>query len=210
MLNSFSENVFRTRVSIMFLSIVLAAVGFYLLQNTGRITGGNIALPKLIWLAYAILFWFCLPFLFLLDKRITHRWQIVYRIFLINMLVRAVVELFMMYVTHNWSPYYGIAHDVFSILLLVTLVMRYQSSLPRDLLYGYALVLLTMFVVEIGFVIYMVIEVQGNGAAVYFVPGDDRHTGILAITWLVVSMLTVYTVMFTRRWLRGEFIRANR
>ena len=67
-----------------------------------------------------------------------------------------------------------------------------------------------MFAAEIGFVFYMIENVIENNAIVYFVPEGDKHMNILAITWLVVLMLTAYIFVFTRRWLRGEFIRTSR
>ena len=66
-----------------------------------------------------------------------------------------------------------------------------------------------MFVIEIGFVFYMLANVVGDDAVVYFVPDAGKHTSILSITWLVVVMLTGYIFVFTRRWLRGEFIRTS-
>ena len=209
-MNSASENVMRTRLLMVFSLIGLMAVSFYLVQNNGLLSGGAIALPKIIWLAYAILCWFCLPLLFILDSRIDPVWKSVYRIFLINMLARAVVELFMMYVMNNWSPYYGIAHDIFSILLLAMLMIVYRHTLPRDIFFAYSLMLILMFLIEICFVIYMIVEVVGNDAIVYFVPGGDAHAGILNITWFVVALLTRYILMFTRRWGCGEFVRASR
>ncbi len=50
--------------------LVLAAFVFYDRQNSAGAIGGGIALPKLLWLASAILFWFVLPLLFLLDARV--------------------------------------------------------------------------------------------------------------------------------------------
>lgn len=208
-LTSSFENTLRSRFLIVFSTIGLTAIAFYFIQNTAQLTGGNIALPKLIWLAYAILFWFCLPFLFLTDKRLNSLWKTFFSIFLINMLLRAAIELFMMYITSNWSPYYGIAHDVFTIILLCTLLFMYRDKLQRNIYFEYTITILLMFVIEIGFVFYMLANVIGDGAVVYFVPDAEKHTGILSITWLVVTMLTAYIFVFTWRWLRGEFVRTS-
>lgn len=208
-LTSSFENTLRIRLLIVFSTIGLAAIVFYFIQNTAQLAGGSIALPKLIWLAYAILFWFCLPLLFITDKRLTSKWKIFFIIFLINMLLRAVIELLMMYITSNWSPYYGIGHDVFTIFLLSTLLFINRDKIQRDILFGYTITILLMFVIEIGFVFYMLANVVGDDAVVYFVPDAGKHTSILSITWLVVVMLTGYIFVFTRRWLRGEFIRTS-
>lgn len=115
------------RLSSVVIVTGMAALLFYVVQNRGWLEGGNIALPKLLWLAYAILFWFCLPALIVLDTRTPAVWRRIYAIFLVNMLLRAALELFMMYVTNSWSPYYGIGHDLFTILLLFTMAAMYRK-----------------------------------------------------------------------------------
>lgn len=185
----------------------MAAFVFYVLQNGGSLEGGNIALPKLLWLAYAILFWFFLPALIVLDVRTPPVWRRIYAIFLVNMLLRAVIELFMMYVTSSWNPYYGIGHDLFTILLLSIVVATNGTQLRSGLLLINVFAIVAMFAIEIGFVLYMLLEVSGSGEPVYFVPAEQRHAAVLQTTWLVNILLTVYLYAFSRRWTRGEFVR---
>jgi hypothetical protein len=182
----------------------LAALLFYVLQNSGRLEGGNIALPKLLWLAYAILFWFFLPALIVLDTRTAAVWRRIYAIFLVNMLLRGTIELYMMYVAGSWSPYYGIAHDLFTIVLLFSLVSVYQVRMYSDPLLTCLYVIMVMFATEIGFVFYMLSQVSDGEYMVYFVPGDQRHAAVLQITWLVNILLTVYLYKFSRRWVCEE------
>lgn len=184
----------------------LAALLFYLLQNSGRIQGGDIALPKLLWLAYAILFWFCLPLLIVLDQRTTIIWRRIYAIFLTNMLLRAVLELFMMYVTVSWSPYYGLGHDLFTVVLLLALVGACKKHLQKGLLLSNLYIIIAMFAIEIGFVLYMLLRVSDGEQAIYFVPGDPQHAAVLQVTWVVNLMLTGYLFVFSRRWTRGELV----
>lgn len=192
------------------LSVVLmtgmAALLFYVVQNSGRLEGGNIALSKLLWLAYAILFWFCLPTLIVLDTRTSAVWRRIYAIFLVNMLLRAAIELFMMYVTNSWSPYYGIGHDLFTILLLFTMAAAYRKQLQSGLFLNNLFTIVAMFAVEVGFVLYMLLKVSGGEHTVYFVPGDQQHAAVLQITWLVNILLTIYLYVFSRRWTRGELV----
>ena len=193
------------------LSIVIvmgmAALVFYVLQNSGQLRGGNIALAKLLWLAYAIFFWFCLPALIVVDARTPPVWRRIYTVFLVNMLLRAALELFMMYVANSWSPYYGIGHDLFTILLIYTVVAVYRKQIQKDLFLINLFVLIAMFAIEVGFVLYMLLKVSGGEQPVYFVPGDGQHAAVLQITWLVNILLTVYLVAFYRRWTRGELVR---
>ena len=195
-----------SRLLLVLSLMILAALVFYVLQNSGRIQGGGIALPKLLWLAYAILFWFCLPLLIVLDQRTTIVWRRIYAIFLINMLLRAVLELIMMYVTVNWSPYYGLGHDLFTIVLLFALVHFSRKHLLKGLLLSNLYIIIAMFAVEIGFVLYLLLRVSNGDQAIYFVPGDTRHAAILQLTWAIDLMLTAYLFVFSRRWTRGEFV----
>jgi hypothetical protein len=190
--------------------LIIAAVYFYWLQNSGQLEGGEIALPKLIWLVYAIVLWFLIPAYIVKDSQVLEPWSTIFRIFLINMLLRGVVELYLMYVTASWSPYYGIFHDVFSIVLLISLLLWFREDIQKDFYFGYAGVVLMTLIVEIGFVFYMIRNVSGNVDSVYFVPNDPSHSIILSITWVVVALVTIYLCDFSRRLLRGRVVGPGR
>lgn len=177
--------------------LALAGSVFYGRQNGAEAIGGGIALPKLLWLAAAILFWYVLPLLFLLDRRLraTHA---AYAIFVGNMLLRAGLELWMMYVTHNWHPYYGIGHDIFSLALCLWLAHRIHplARLQR----GFFLVAGAMFLVETFFAGYLLMHLYGTGP-VYFVADDAAHAPVLTLTWVAVCLLAVYLLALVRGWL---------
>ncbi len=180
--------------------LALAGLVFYDRQNGAGAIGGGIALPKVLWLASAILFWFVLPLLFLLDRRlrITHS---AYGMFLGNMLLRAGIELWMMYVTHNWHPYYGIGHDLFSLALCLWLARRIPHTAPLARLQrGFFLVAAAMFLVETFFAGYLLIHLYSTGP-VYFVADDAGHAPVLRLTWAAVFLLVVYLLGLVRGWL---------
>ena len=184
----------------LWLLLISVAVLFYWTQNSGQLDGGRIALPKLIWLLYAIILWFLIPGLIVKNTLIAPHWRTIFKIFLINMLLRGVIELYLMYVTLSWSPYYGIAHDVFSFALLASLLLFFRKVLHTDLYFGYAAVVMTTLVIEIGFVFYMIGNVSNKSSAlIYFVPDDATHSMVLSITWAVVVLLTIYFFEFGRR-----------
>ena len=190
--------------------LIISAVFFYWLQNSGQLEGGKIALPKLIWLVYAIVLWFLIPAFIVKDRQVLEPWRTIFRIFLINMLLRGIVELYLMYVTVSWSPYYGIFHDVFSIFLLVSLLLLLRGNIQKDLYFGYAGVVLITLMIEIGFVFYMLRNVSGNANSIYFVPNHASHCVILSITWVVVGLITIYLFEFSRRLLRGRIVGPGR
>ena len=192
----------RLRSGLFAMLALLAMVGamFYRYQNGAHGPGGHIALPKLIWLAGALLYWYVLPALFLLDARLAETRRL-HGLFLANMGLRAVIELWMMYVSHNWHPLYGIAHDVFSAGLSLAIFHRIGTHTPlaRPQRRFYAL-LCAMFLIETGFAAYMLLLVAGQGP-VYFVPPEAGHSGVLALTWATVLFLAAYLVTLVRSWL---------
>lgn len=210
MSNSVSDRSLYGRLTTVFIALSSIATAFYYLQNSGHFAGGQIALPKLIWLAYAILFWFVLPAFIVSDRRVPYVWTKIYLVYLANMLLRAAAELYMMYTSENWSPRYGIAHDTFSILLLLSLLLFYHRKLKYDIFYMYACALVLMMTIEIVFVFYMMSNVIKNGAAIFFVPQNNQHAPILLVTWLSLALLSGFLFVFCRRWVNGEFAFTDR
>ncbi len=96
----------------------LAALVFQHRQNVGGGIGGPISLPKLLWLAYALAAWYVLPFFFWRSSLLSPALRRVYRLHLLSFVVRGVVEVWLIFVLVAWIPPYGIAHDVFDILLI--------------------------------------------------------------------------------------------
>jgi hypothetical protein len=195
----------RLRSAFFFIlgGLVVAAAAFYPLQNSGLLPGGQLAPVKLAWLACAILFWYLLPCLLLFDGRMSKAARVAITVLLANMLARAVIELFMMYVSKNWHPWLGIGHDLFSLLLMsvVTVpVIRESHSLYAS----YLLVATAMFLPEALFAWYMLAYAGAPGETVYFVPNDPAHNGIMLVTAGCVVALAVFLVSFAKRWLYGQ------
>jgi hypothetical protein len=201
---------------------------FYIYQNFMNGVGGGIALPKLLWLAYALWFWYFLPSLVICDRRLELKSRQIYGIFLGNMIVRAIVELWMMYGLKNWHPYYGIAHDLFSAVLVLGLLIWWgwsrseaTTSSPGDRLNQGNNQRLTdtvrlnfqvmgvMFLIESYFAWYMLQNVRSESGPVYFVPGSSDYADILILTWLVVLALTGQQIMFAWQWLGDRLTSSN-
>ncbi len=214
MSNSVSERLAPTAVAVSpatprrlvaaALLLLLAATGFAVVQNSGRIPGGGVALPKVLWLAFALYYWFLLPLVFTLDTRVSSGLRRAFRLFLINMGARAVIELWMMYISLNWHPYYGIAHDVFSIVLITVLLLAHaRAGRPARLLFYTLPVMGLMFMVEIGFVFYLLNHVATGTEPIYFVPDSAQHRGVLGVSWGVVALLAAHMGWLFKRGLHG-------
>ena len=178
--------------------MVFGAV-FYIWQNSGNLPGGKIALSKIFWLGFVILFWFFLPGLLLLDGVSTKvdNWLVLFH--LVNVCLRAIIELFMMYQYQNWQPIYGITHDIISMFLLLALVIVFRNKLSF-LVEHFLFVLVIMFAVEASFAHYMLHNVIDVNNPVFFVPQSSEHQVIFSVTWLAVSLLSLYLIFFTQHW----------
>jgi hypothetical protein len=186
-----------------------AAIGFYFTQNASGRIGGEMAAQKMLWLYYAIVLWLLLPGAVLFDARASSQVRAAYAALFALMSLRAVVEAWMLYVSHNWSPWYGIGHDVACVLVVgfgavqVARVGGIRSRVDRWL-YAHLVVTVLAFVPEVYFAHYMLANFNTAGeAAIYFVPDDPAHREVLRVTWAVVAFFTLYLPVFFWGWILG-------
>lgn len=198
-----SERSLRRGTWIALGAVAAAAIAFYLAQNTLRPVGGEIAPAKLLWLAGAILLWGVLPWLLQADARLGMPLRRAFAVLAGLMLARAAVEGWMLYVTLNWSPWYGIAHDAACMAALLGLAARIApaGALER-LARRHLIVSAAFFVPEIYFAGYMLAHFDTKGeVAIYFVPGHPDHAIVLWITTATVVCLAAYLAVFLHRWI---------
>lgn len=218
---------------LILLGLGVSGVVFYYFQNHWHGLGGSIALPKVLWLGYALWFWYFLPLMIGSDTRISSNLRRLYWILWLNMVFRAIAELGMMYVGRNWHPYYGISHDLFSALLIFVLLFKEKAGVfaqtegerefnshllltlssletPIDKAVRFNFrVMGVMFWIEASFAWYMVQHVHSDKGLVYFVPGNHEHLGIMLVTWVVVIGLTIQQFVFARQWLYEPIERSS-
>lgn len=180
--------------------LAIAAFVFYGIQNAGSIPGGSIALPKLFWLALIVTFWYVAPVFFIYHRDVNATARMIIYLHLANVIVRAVVELYMMYVSENWHPYYGIAHDIVSAVLIGSLILLRLNRLSPHLK-SFLAVLCGTFIIEACFASYMVTQVAAEGSVVFFVPDSEEYQLILRVTWVAVVGLLLGLMYFGKAWL---------
>ncbi|WP_456373945.1 hypothetical protein [Thiolapillus sp.] len=179
--------------------IVISGLYFHHLQNASApLPGGKIALIKTLWLGTVLASWYLLPLLMLFDRRLEKLRSLV-ALLLLNMLIRAMVELGMMYLWHNWHPYYGIGHDLFSVMLCLVLATKVRRCIP--IISTYFIVMAILFAVETGFAWYMLRHVSTAVGTAYYVPDSPVHLPVLVITAVAVTMTWAYLSYFIRAWL---------
>jgi len=185
------------------IAIFAAAPLFWWVQNHWQPVGGAMAFQKALWLADAVVLWIVLPLCIVRDMRIDAGVRRAFRALLILMALRAVIELWMLYVSLNWSPWYGIAHDLVCIAVLIAFLARFAAAAGR-LWRIHAVATATAFMPEIYFAWYMQHYFNTRGdAAVYFVPDEPAHAFALNVTSIAVVCFTTYIFVFIFRWLHA-------
>lgn len=191
-----SKQLLLTAILILFFS---SGIAFYLLQNKNVLPGGHIALSKMLWLGLVIFYWYVAPALLLSSGVKNSSESILIKAHLVNVWLRAIVELYMMYISHNWNPYYGITHDLLSLCLFGGLLYFYRQKLSKTIS-RLSHVLIAIFAVETCFAYYMVKSIPAETGPIYFVPQSSEYNHILIITWIVVIFLLLYLPIFVRAW----------
>jgi hypothetical protein len=96
---------------------------FRIAQNrnteSGKWVGGAISWPKSFWLGYTILNWFFMPLVFFFNPEVSEPVRVVIGLHLASWWIRGVLELVMIYRWFNWSPVYGISHDILHNVMLI-------------------------------------------------------------------------------------------
>ena len=198
---SLSESQLKTGFFASLTALAVAAILFYGMQNAGLLPGGSIAPIKLAWLATAVLFWYLIPALLLLDRRMPAPARIACSVLLVNMILRALVELILMYGTATWHPWMGIGHDVFSVCLMLLVLRPCYGSSDRSYC-EYLFVATAMFVPEAVFAWYMLAKAKVAGTTIYFVPDEPAHHAIMMTTAFCILLLCIFLIRFSRQWLR--------
>lgn len=198
MWNCVSKQALKKIVAVFIATFLIIGAIFYAVQNQGGLPGGGIALVKLCWLFLVIFCWFIIPLLLLFDC-LSSVLKVAISVFLGSMVLRAVVELVMMFGTKNWHPHYGIAHDI--LMILLSLFLGFLVFKQSRLIAIYLFVMAILFTIESGFAWYMLHNVQSETGVIFYVPADQSHQKILTITLIIVIALLAYLLFFIRKWL---------
>jgi hypothetical protein len=185
---------------------------FFVVQNRLAPVGGEVAFVKAVWLGLAMLFWLVLPALIAADSRLDAAIKRPFQLLLALMALRGGAELVMLYALKNWSPSYGIAHDLLclGVLSAWAIDQRWrggastQGGLNRTLRV-HVFVTAALFLPEMYYAAYMQAHFTTAGAAaVYFVPDDGRHRVVLAVTAAVDTLAAAWLGYFLYAWLNDE------
>lgn len=185
------------------LFFVLAIAGFYYMQNQPNQIGGAISLPKACWLGLALFYWYFLPPLLIAEKGSKNRtFYAGLSIFFASMLLRAVVELYLMYGKQTWHYYYGISHNFLSLIILLMLSFNTRKVIEKPLKVTLYLMII-MFIAEIYFASYMTFAIKdGYQKTIWFVDSTEKHLVNNTITAIMVMLLILWQVIFYQQWIK--------
>lgn len=175
--------------------LLLASVALFWLQHTGRLSGGAIAPSKLAWLTTVLVYWYILP-VYWLRISTQPNVQLACQLFLLSMSLRAVIELYMMYISKNWLHIYGIGHDIFSVAICVIFSISLVSIHRTIALYF--LFCSFLFAVETLFALYLRSVSKGDGS-VFFLEAAPEHNTVLWLTRFAVMVSIAVFCYLVRR-----------
>lgn len=183
------------------LLLLAAAVGWFSRRQArperARI-GGALSPPKQVWLFLALGTWFVAAPLLALDPAVSRPWRALLGAFALLMLIRAPLELVLLYGLRRWTPPMGIAHDLVCLVGVaggLPLVLARAAWPPggADRAAGLlALGLLLTLAIEVhhAWVFWRVVGslgTQGQDAVWFAAPDDPRFARINRVTaWLNV------------------------
>lgn len=200
LLNSYLKYIF------VFWPVVVAIIAWVYRRKQNGLnpwTGGRISWPKSFWLSYTIHTWFFLPFFFFLFPETPVFLKMIIGFHLLSWWVRGILELVMIYKWLNWSPRYGIGHDLFHITVLILFFTYFKQEFSelaigsQGFLVGlYAKMLLVTTAAEVGFaVLFLKLRtIQESGENVYFASDDPKWIFVNRVTLVVVCIAFLHLI----------------
>lgn len=152
---------------------IVMGLRFRAKQNAGHgARGGKISNPKVLWLFFAIWFWFVECAVLAFEPSLPSSYRLIVGAHALSMWLRGAAEMFMLHVTKNWRPPIGIGHDAICIATIIGIAVWSGSELTTVGAWSWwapALVLMLVFslVVELLYAALFFKAVEGKTT------GDD-------------------------------------
>jgi hypothetical protein len=175
---------------------------FHHLQNkkteSQEWVGGEISWPKSFWLAYAIGSWFLVPFIFLLDPQLPEPFRLVLIVHLASWWMRGILELVMIYRWFNWTPVYGISHDVLhnTVIMAGTFWACAVTGQVWSWCVFYLVILCFAMMAEVVFASLFIMTRKKGADKIYFASDSPEYRMINRMTFAVC--LVAYTHMIVQ------------
>lgn len=180
----------------LFLALLIVqcscSVMFYRKQNKGDLVGGPISWPKAFWLYHAIFSWFLVPLVYLAAPDLHISLKILIGLHTLVWWIRGPLELVMIYKLFNWTPKYGITHDVLHGFFLLVGTLGIAKLWPESLInwmgFTYCGVTVIMLCFETSFAA-LFLNVRGHDDHKIYYAADEPKWRF--INWLTTMGLIV-------------------
>ena len=178
------------RATLAILAVTMASFGFGWVQNAFHPVGGPISLAKILWLNLALLVFYVVPFWLWRDVGLEPQARSIFGWVFASFSVRAPFELCIIYLTRWWRCEYGIAHDLFTLLLVSWLTWRWigtTRSRPSAATIFIPLLQVTL-IVEM-FMAWEFHKVASPATGIYFAAPTAAFSLVNRASWLAVVVL---------------------
>jgi len=183
---------------ILILLFSLVMTGYYRRQNMSQHMGGQISLPKTIWLGLALFYYFVFPAWWILNTSILSPILISPFIVLGFFLIRGVIQLILMYGTKNWSTKHGILFNcIGSVLFGICIIDALQHKLnAMEYSFIFYMILLILFQITDSIYAYRFGSIVGDDTkgekAIWYASNDEKYKNINQLT---TRLNTVYLLL---------------
>lgn len=179
------------RVGLAILAVTASSLVFGWVQNTFHPVGGPISVAKILWLNLTLLIFYVVPFWLWREASLDLRLRTLFGWVLASFAIRAPIELYIIYRTRLWRCEYGIAHDLFTLLLVTWLAWRRRGTgEARDTNAASTFIpfLQLTLVVEM-FMAWEFQKVASPAAGTYFAAPTIEFSFVNHASWVAVAIL---------------------
>lgn len=173
-------------------------------QNKGEKMGGAISPAKSFWLFYCIYSWFLLLPFVLYQKLVPQPLETIWLGFTGWMYFRGIVELYMMFVSKNWTPPLGIGHNISCILWLLASSFYYFNQLQviplHYIVFHLSLILSLVMETYYAVVFYKIVgsKTKGDKAVWYANKDDPLFKKVVLVT--AIANVPIYSCLIFFTW----------
>jgi hypothetical protein len=171
--------------------VTAASFVFGGVQNTFHPVGGPISFAKILWLNLALLVFYVVPFWLWRDPSLEPNARAMFGWVLASFVVRAPIEICVIYFTRLWRCEYGIAHDLFTLLLVTWLSWRWRGTTEsgnKDVASIFIPLLQVTLLVET-FMAWEFHKVASPAAGTYFAAPTAEFSFVNRASWIAVAVL---------------------
>lgn len=179
------------RVGLYILAVTTASLVFGWAQNTFHPVGGAISVAKILWLNLTLLIFYVVPFWLWREPALDARLRSLFGLVLASFAIRAPIELYIIYRTRLWRCEYGLAHDLFTLLLVTWFAWRRPGiGEIRDRSgAGAFIALLQLTLLVEMFMAWEFRKVASPAAGIYFAAPTAEFNVVNRASWIAVAIL---------------------